>query len=91
MPAILFICGAILTAYGGWRGWVNGRSMLAPAVHPPDSGNGPDGRPRRPRSTSPGAPAEIRRAVWRLALAVGWLLLAMLGLYMMTVANEAGL
>ena len=90
MTLVLFACGAALTAYGGWRGWANGRSMLGPAAHPPAD--------LRRRALSQGEPAtrgpalaEVRHAVWRLGLAVGWLLVALLGLYMMTVASEAGL
>ncbi|HEX5452041.1 MAG TPA: hypothetical protein VFW86_06580 [Candidatus Limnocylindrales bacterium] len=71
VPPVLFVCGLFLTAYGLWRGWTNGRSMLAPGA----------GRAQAP---------ELRLAAWRLALAVGWLMIAMLGLLMATVASSAG-
>jgi hypothetical protein len=52
-----------------------------PAADPaagPDSGLAP----------APSAWAQIRHAVWRLALAVAWLMVAMLGLFMLSVAGE---
>jgi hypothetical protein len=91
MPLLLFACGLVLTANGGWRSWADGRAMLAPAARVPEQ--------LRRRATDRGetpaartsAAAELRHALWQLALAVGWLLVAMLGLYMLTVASEAGL
>ena len=91
MTLVLFACGLALTAYGGWRGWANGRSMLGPAAHPPDElRRRALARGEPPPPSGPGL-GELRHAVWRLGLAVGWLLVALLGLYMMTVASEAGL
>lgn len=91
MRLLLFACGLALTAYGGWRSWANGRAMFAPAAPVPEQ--------LRRRTTDRGqtpaartsAATELRHALWQLALAVGWLLVAMLGLYMLTVASEAGL
>ncbi|MGH2466353.1 MAG: hypothetical protein ACRDGL_01255 [Candidatus Limnocylindrales bacterium] len=91
MPLLLFACGLALTAYSGWRAWVDGRAMLAPAAHLPEQLR----RRTTDRGETPAAPAspaaELRHALWQLALAVGWLLVAMIGLYMLTVASEAGL
>ncbi|HMJ80231.1 MAG TPA: hypothetical protein VK592_04245 [Candidatus Dormibacteraeota bacterium] len=86
---LLTVCGLFLAAYGTWRSWSNGRELLLPAVHTPEEptgtqadGQADDPEPRR----SPWA--EARGAAWRLTLAVGWLAVAMLGLFMVSVAGE---
>lgn len=87
---VLWICGAFLAGYGAWRGWVNGRAMLVPAVQTPEElrrraiGRGQPPAPRRSSAQ------ELRHAFWQLALAIGWLMVAMLGVLMVSVAAGAG-
>jgi hypothetical protein len=100
MAAILLtMCGIFLMAYGTWRSWANGRELLLPAVHPGggtpgrQTGGGPaESGPVPGTDRGPGAdrPAwlEVRHAAWRLTLAIAWLVVAMLGLFMISVAGE---
>ncbi len=87
MAAVLLtICGLFLAGYGVWRSWTNGRRLLLPVAGASERPAVTDA-PEQSRGASPWP--EIRRAAWQLALAIGWLVVAMLGLFMLTVAGEA--
>ncbi|MGZ3588228.1 MAG: hypothetical protein ACXVAE_04095 [Candidatus Limnocylindrales bacterium] len=86
MPSLLLAaCGLFLIGYGTWRSWTNGRRLLVPVV------SAPDRRPPPAAGEAGGQPSTwslVRHALWQLALALGWLFIAFLGLFMMTVAGE---
>ena len=77
MEAVLLLSGLLIAAIGTWRGYANARLVVAPLVHP--------GEPTRTavEATQPLAErARIRRAARNVVAAVGWLVLAMYGLFL---------
>ncbi len=83
---LLTTCGLFLSGYGVWRSWSNGRRLLLPLAGPSESMGRARPGEQLPR---PSVWPEVRHAAWHLALALGWLVLALLGLFMVTVAAEA--
>jgi hypothetical protein len=82
MEPVLLVTGLATTAIGTWRGYANARLVVAPLVHP--------GEPTRTvvEATQPLAErAQVRRAARNLAAAVGWLVLAMYGLFLVASAE----
>jgi hypothetical protein len=81
MPtAVLVASGLFVTGYGCWRGYEAARAALAPFVR--------DGDQTRAlvESTQPmHSRPRVRLAVRHVLLAVGWLALAMYGMYLATV------
>lgn len=76
---ILVVSGALTTGIGGWRGYAAAREALGPLVH--------DGDPtrsaieaHRPLLARP----RVRRFLRHLVIAVGWVLVALYGLYLVT-------
>ena len=84
MEAVLLGCGLAAAAIGTWRGYANARAVVAPLVHP--------GEPTRTavEATQPlPERARVRRAARNLVAAVGWLVLAMYGLFLVASAEAA--
>jgi hypothetical protein len=81
---VLLLSGLLVAAIGTWRGYANARLVVAPLVHP--------GEPTRTAVEATQPPAErarVRRAARNLLVAVGWLLIAMYGLYLVATAQAA--
>ena len=84
MEPVVFLSGVLVAAIGTWRGYANARLVVAPLVHP--------GEPTRSavEATQPLAErARARRAARNLMAAIGWLLLAMYGLFLVASAEAA--
>ena len=84
METVLLLSGLLVGAIGTWRGYANARLVLAPLAHPGD--------PTRSavEATQPLAErARLRRAARALLAAVGWLVLAMYGLFLVASAETA--
>jgi hypothetical protein len=82
MGFLLILCGTIATLTGLYRGFVLAREALAPLAH--------DGDPTRTaiEATRPfPARPRVRRFVSRVLGAVGWLAVAMYGLYLIYSAS----
>lgn len=79
MGPLLVACGIVLTVVGTWRSYAVARQALAPIVHEGDptrqaiEAHRP--LPLRPR---------VQLAARRVAVSVGWLLVAFYGLYLVT-------
>lgn len=85
MGAVLVLTGLVAAAIGTWRGYANARLVLAPIVH--------DGEPTRTalEATQPIlARARVRRAARHLVTSLGWLALAMYGLFLVATGEVTG-
>jgi len=82
VAVVLLVSGLALVVLGGWRGYANSRTALAPLVHEPEPTRAAveAGRPFYRRS-------RIRRSVRAALSALAWLVLAMYGLFMISVAT----
>lgn len=83
MGFLLILCGTIAAAFGLYRGFVLAREALAPLAH--------EGDPTRTaiEATRPfPVRPRVRRFVGRVLGAVGWLAVAMYGLYLIYWASE---
>ncbi len=82
---LLVACGVTLTALGAWRSYAVAREAIAPLVHEGDptrhaiEAHRP--LPLRPR---------VQLAARRVAISLGWLLLAFYGLYLVTGGQRPG-
>ncbi len=84
MALVLMLTGLIAAVVGTWRGYVNARNVLAPLAHP--------GEPTRTAVEATQPPfvrARVRRAARNLAAALGWLAIAMYGLFLVAAAEVA--
>ena len=82
MAAVLLLSGLLVAAVGTWRGFANARRVVAPLVHPGESTR------TAVEATQPLAERErVRRAARNLVAAVGWLVLAMYGLFLVASAE----
>jgi hypothetical protein len=75
--ALLLACGLVLATYATWRSYVAARAALGPLTHA--------GEPTRIalEAVQPlHERARLRFIAGRVALALGWLLLAMYGLFL---------
>ncbi|MDQ6793744.1 MAG: hypothetical protein M3067_02755 [Chloroflexota bacterium] len=84
MPLLLTFCGLVAFGIGAWRGYAAVRQALAPLVH--------DGEPTR--SAIEGArPVQdrfrVRLFVHRVTGSVAWLIVALYGLYLLSVGASA--
>ena len=82
---VLIVCGSTAVAVGGWRSYAVAREALAPLVH--------EGDPTRTaiEATRPVFDrSRVRAFVRRVAVSVGWLLVAMYGLAMVTAGQGVG-
>jgi hypothetical protein len=85
MGAVLVLTGLVAAAIGTWRGYANARLVLAPIVH--------DGEPTRTalEATQPVlARARVRRAARNLVTSLGWLAVAMYGLFLVATGEVTG-
>ena len=85
MALVLLACGLVLAGIGTWSGYRNAREALAPAVH--------DEEPTRAAvdATRPLlARGSVRRFARSVAVAIGWLVLALYGLFLASTASVIG-
>ena len=83
MPAaVLVVTGLLATVYGTWRGYVAARSALIPLLREgePTRALVDAGRPLHARS-------RVRLALRQVLLALGWLAIALYGVYLATVGS----
>ena len=84
MGLVLAVCGVASIGIGTWRGYANARLVMAPLVHTGDATR------TAVEATQPLAErARVRRAARSLLVAVGWLLFAMYGLFLVATAQAA--
>lgn len=79
---ILVLSGAATAGIGGWRGYGAARQAIGPFVHEGDPTRSAI-EASRPLVARP----RVRRFVRGLVIAVGWLLVAMYGLYLVGFAQ----
>ena len=83
MGAILELCGLTAACVGAWRGYAVAREAISPLVHP--------GEPTRTaiEATRPlYARPRVRLFVRRLTISIGWIALALYGLFLASVGLE---
>jgi len=84
IDVLLLSCGLVLAGIGTWRGYAAARSALGPLTHAGDATRAlvEAGQPvhARPR---------IRLVAGRVLLAVGWLVLALYGLFLVSAGAVA--
>jgi hypothetical protein len=82
MTLVLALCGFTVAAMATWRGYVNARDALMPLTT--------EGEPTR-TAIDAGRPllarARVRRFVRGAAMATGWLVVAMYGLFLLAAAE----
>ena len=85
LAAVLVVSGVFAIAYGSWRGYVAARTALAPLVREGDPTRTlvEAGRPLHART-------RVRIAVRQVAVAVGWLTVALYGLYLAAAGSTVG-
>jgi hypothetical protein len=85
LGAVLVLSGAIAMVHGSWRGYAAARAALLPLVREGDPTRTliEAGRPIHART-------RIRFAVRNVLLAIGWLAIAMYGMYLVTAGTGAG-
>jgi len=80
MPSLLTFCGLVAFVVGGWRSYSIARQALGPLVH--------DGEPTR-TAIEAARPVQdrfrVRLFVRRVTGSVGWLIVALYGLYLLSV------
>ena len=84
MELVLLLSGLFVAALGTWRGYANARLVVAPLARP--------GEPTRiavEATQRLEERARVRRAARNLVVAVGWLVLAMYGLFLVASAEAA--
>jgi hypothetical protein len=82
MGPVLLLTGLCAIAIGTWRGYANARAALAPVIHAGD--------PTRTavEATQPVlARGRVRRVARDVAAAIGWLGIAMYGLFLVASAE----
>jgi hypothetical protein len=80
MGLLLVLSGLVVSALGTWRSYAAAREAIGPLVH--------DGEPTRSALEAARpihARTRVRLFARRLALAVGWLLIALYGLFLLSV------
>lgn len=85
VAAILGLCGATAVIVGAWRGYAVAREAIAPLAHA--------GEPTRTaiEATRPLlARSRVRLFVRRLAASLGWIAIALYGLFLVSVGLEVG-
>ena len=84
MPIVLTFCGLVAFGVGAWRGYAAVRQALGPLVH--------DGEPTR-TAIEAARPVQdrfrVRLFVRRVTGSVGWLIVALYGLYLLSVGAAA--
>lgn len=85
MGAILGLCGLTAAFVGAWRGYAVAREAISPLVHA--------GEPTRTaiEATRPLlARPRVRLFVRRLAISIGWIAVALYGLFLASVGQGLG-
>ena len=85
MGAILGLCGLTAAVVGAWRGYAVAREAISPLVHA--------GEPTRTaiEATRPIlARPRVRLFVRRLAISIGWIGVALYGLFLASVGQGLG-
>jgi hypothetical protein len=82
MGLVLVLCGLTAAAFGGWRSYALAREALAPLVHDGDATRTSveAARPVHARS-------RVRLFARRVAGSVGWLVVALYGLFLAQVGS----
>ncbi len=83
MGAILGLCGLTAAFVGGWRGYAVAREALSPLIHA--------GEPTRTaiEATRPFvARPRVRLFVRRLVVSIGWVAIALYGLFLVSAGLE---
>jgi hypothetical protein len=80
---VLLAAGTLLTAWGSWRGYQAARAALLPLVREGDAT-----RTLIDASRPVHARARVRIMARHVVVAVGWLAVAMYGLFLVTVGLE---
>ncbi len=85
MGLLLVSCGLALAAIGTWSGYRNAREAMIPLLHEGDPTRAAidASRPVRER-------AGLRQTVRSAAVAVGWLVLALYGLFLASTGSVVG-
>jgi hypothetical protein len=85
MSVLPATCGVVLAAIGSWSSYRNARDAVAPAVHEGDPTRSAieAGRP-------PYARPAVRRAARSVVISIGWLVLAMYGLFLVSTGSVVG-
>jgi hypothetical protein len=83
MQLLLETCGIVAVVIGGWRSYAMAREALGPVAHQGDPTRTAleAGRPILERT-------RVRLFLRRLAVSLGWLLVAGYGLYLVAVGQE---
>jgi hypothetical protein len=80
MGILLTVCGLTALVLGAWRSYTVARDALVPIAH--------DGEPTRSKVEASWPiyrRSRVRRFVRRVVVSVGWLSIAMYGLFLLTV------
>jgi hypothetical protein len=85
MGVLLMTCGLILAGVCTWSGYRNAREAIAPVADPGDST-----RSAIEAARPPYARPSVRRFARSVAIAVGWLVLAHYGLFLVSIGSVAG-
>ncbi|HKG57020.1 MAG TPA: hypothetical protein VKA85_07220 [Candidatus Limnocylindrales bacterium] len=84
MPVVVTLCGLVALVLGTWRSYAVAREALGPLAH--------DGDPTRTAIEAARplhARFRIRLFLRRVTIAVGWLLVALYGLFLVSAASVA--
>jgi hypothetical protein len=83
MQLLLETCGIVAVVIGGWRSYAMAREALGPVAHQGDPTRTAleAGRPILERT-------RVRLFLRRLAVSLGWLLVAGYGLYLVAIGQE---
>ena len=85
MGVVLMTSGLVLAAFGPWNGCRNARDAVVPAVH--------DGDPTRSAIDAARplhARPSVRRFARSVAVSLGWLALALYGIFLVSAGSAAG-
>jgi hypothetical protein len=85
MGVLLLTCGLVLAGVGTWRGYRSARDAIAPAAHPGDPTRVTIDASRPPHPSS-----AARRFARSAAVAIGWLVLALYGLFLASTGSVVG-
>jgi hypothetical protein len=84
VSAILLATGFVALGVGSWRSWMTAREALGPLIHEGDAT-----RSAIEASRPIHARVRVRLFARRVTAAVGWLLVAMYGLYLVSAGSVA--
>jgi hypothetical protein len=84
MPVVVTLCGLVALVLGTWRSYAVAREALSPLVH--------EGDPTRTAIEAARpvhARFRIRLFARRVAISIGWLIVALYGLFLVSAASAA--